>query len=100
MRGIVVLIGYLRVAPGDDDDAAAQRRALAEAGCEQVVVERPGPEDTGERPILRSLLARIHPGDIVVVPQLDSGSVKNLGRYAANWNAWWPRRPSSTAALT
>ncbi len=72
MRGIVVLIGYLRVAPGDDDDAAAQRRALAEAGCEQVVVERPGPEDTGERPILRSLLARIHPGDIVVVPQLDS----------------------------
>jgi len=28
------------------------------------------------------------------------GSVKNLGRYAANWNAFWPKRPSSTAALT
>jgi len=27
-------------------------------------------------------------------------SVKNLGRYAASWNAWWPKRPSSTAALT
>jgi len=28
------------------------------------------------------------------------GSVKNLGRYAANWIAWWLNRPSSTAALT
>ncbi len=28
------------------------------------------------------------------------GSVKNLGRYAASWIAWWPNRPSSTAALT
>jgi len=28
------------------------------------------------------------------------GSVKNLGRYAASWSAWWPSRPSSTAALT
>ncbi len=71
VRGIVMLIGYLRVGPGDDD-AAAQRRALAEAGCEQVVDERPGLEDSGERPALRSLLARIYSGDIVVVPQLDS----------------------------
>ena len=30
------------------------------------------------------------------------GSVKNLGRYAASWIAGsgWPKRPSSTAALT
>jgi glycosyltransferase involved in cell wall biosynthesis len=28
------------------------------------------------------------------------GSVKNLGRYAASWSAWWPNRPSSRAALT
>ena len=28
------------------------------------------------------------------------GSVKNLGHYAASWSAWWPKRPSSTAALT
>jgi len=72
MRGIVVLIGYFRIAPGDEDDAAVQRRALAEAGCEQVVEERPGLDDGGERPALRGLLARIHPGDVVVVPQLDS----------------------------
>jgi len=31
---------------------------------------------------------------------LGMGSVKNLGRYAASWIAWWPNRPSSTAALT
>jgi len=29
-----------------------------------------------------------------------TGSVKNLGRYAASGIAWWPKRPSSTAALT
>jgi len=28
------------------------------------------------------------------------GSVKNLGRYAASGIAWWPKRSSSTAALT
>ncbi len=70
MCGVVMLIGYLRVTPGDD--AAAQRRALAEAGCEQVVDERPGPEDSDERPAFRNLLARLHPDDVVVVPQLDS----------------------------
>jgi len=37
---------------------------------------------------------------IGVAAALALGSVKNLGRYAANWNAFWPKRPSSTAALT
>ncbi len=32
--------------------------------------------------------------------EADHGSVKNLGRYAASGIAWWPKRPSSTAALT
>ncbi len=32
--------------------------------------------------------------------EMMNGSVKNLGRYAASWIAWWPKRPSSTAALT
>jgi transposase-like protein len=115
VRGTVVLIGYLRVAPGDSDDAAAQRRALAEAGCEQVVEERPGPEDSGERPALRSLLARIHPGDIVVVPQLDSlgGSLPEVVKQVQQLTAAGaglrsldealdapaPRHPADTAAL-
>jgi hypothetical protein len=29
-----------------------------------------------------------------------NGSVKNLGCYAASWIGWWPKRPSSSAALT
>jgi len=32
--------------------------------------------------------------------QVAVGSVKNLGHYAASWSASWPKRPSSTAALT
>ena len=35
-----------------------------------------------------------------IADQLRAGSVKNLGRYAASWIAWWPKRPSSSAALT
>jgi hypothetical protein len=34
------------------------------------------------------------------VKEITGGSVKNLGRYGASWIAWWPKRPSSTAALT
>jgi len=67
-----VLIGYLRLCPGGDVDAAAHRRALAEAGCEQIVEEPLGAEDGGAHLELRGLLARLRPGDVVVVPQLDS----------------------------
>jgi hypothetical protein len=30
----------------------------------------------------------------------EPGSVENLGCYAASWIGWWPKRPSSSAALT
>jgi len=43
------------------------------------------------------LLFGIHP---VTTVGTDLGSVKNLGLYATSWIAWWPKRPSSTAALT
>jgi len=42
---------------------------------------------TGYEPLIQTL-------------ELPDGSVKNLGHYAASWSAWWPKRPSSTAALT
>ncbi len=29
-----------------------------------------------------------------------AGVSKTWGGYAASWIAWWPNRPSSTAALT
>ncbi len=39
-------------------------------------------------------------GDGPVRTEVRTGSVKNLGHYAASGSAWWPKRPSSTAALT
>jgi len=38
--------------------------------------------------------------EVAVHVLIRMGSVKNLGHYAASWSAWWPKRPSSTAALT
>jgi len=35
--GSLVRVGYIRTKEGDKDAAAAQRQALGEAGCEQVV---------------------------------------------------------------
>jgi len=35
-----------------------------------------------------------------LMEQITYERVKNLGHYAASWSAWWPKRPSSTAALT
>jgi len=74
-----VLIGYLGACRSDDADAGAQRRALAEASCEQVVEEQPGADDDDGQPALCGLLARLRAGDVVVVPRLDS-----LGRSLAN----------------
>jgi len=75
----VMLIGYLGTGGDDNADDGAQRRALTEAGCEQVVEEDPGAEDSGGQLALCGLLARLHAGDVVVVPLLDS-----LGRSVAD----------------
>ena len=88
--------------------------ALAEAGAQAVGIDASEPYLDGAR------LRRSHPniayelGDVrrmgfadvsfdagVSTLVLDIiGSGKNLGRYAASWIACWPKRPSSTAALT
>ncbi len=52
------------------------------------------PDDTAR--IARAAFRRGNP----YVLLRDKESVKKLGRYAASWIAWWPNRPSSTAALT
>ena len=67
-----VLIGYLRVGPDDDTHVAAQRQALAEAGCERVVEDWPASEQGGGQAELHNLLACLRPGDTLVVPRLDS----------------------------
>jgi len=75
-----VLIGYLGACSGDDADDGAQRRALVEAGCEQVVVEeQSGAEESGGQPALCGLLVRLRADDVVVVLRLDS-----LGRSVAD----------------
>ena len=67
-----MLIGYLCPCPGNRTDRATQRRALAEAGCEQIVQEQPDAKDSGEQPELDGLLAHLRAGDVLVVPRLDS----------------------------
>lgn len=64
-----LLIGYLRDPPGGGD-ADVQRRALAEAGCGEVVQEPAGAANA--QPGLDGLLARLRPGDTLVVAILDS----------------------------
>jgi len=59
-----VLIGYLRVCPSDDADRAALRRALAQAGWEQIVEEQPDLDGSVQQPELHGLLARLHTGDV------------------------------------
>jgi hypothetical protein len=45
---------------------------MPDAGCGQVVEEPLGAEDGGAQPELDVLLGRLQPGDVLVVPQLDS----------------------------
>ena len=66
-----MLIGYLRDSPGGGD-ADVQRRALAEAGCGEVVQEPAGAGEADAQPGLHGLLARLQPGDTLVVATLDS----------------------------
>jgi len=78
-----VLIGYLQVSPSDDADRAALRRALDEAGCEQVVEEELDVDDSGQQLELHGLFSRLRIGDAVVVAQLDS-----LGRSLPDVVRW------------
>jgi hypothetical protein len=63
---------YIRPCDEPGTELGAHRRALADAGCGQVVEEPLGAEDGGAQPELDVLLGRLQPGDVLVVPQLDS----------------------------
>jgi DNA invertase Pin-like site-specific DNA recombinase len=65
----MALIGYARVSTAEQD-LAAQRRALAAAGCVEIVAETASGGDAS-RPELARLLARLGPGDTLVVARLD-----------------------------
>ncbi len=72
-----MLIGYLRGRAGDEGSLHAQRKALADAGGEQVV-EDLAVGHRWEQPELRRVLDALQAGDVVVVTQLD-----RLGRTLA-----------------
>jgi len=65
-----VLIGYFRTRTDHEGTASAQRQALADAGCTQIVEDLASGRHW-EQPELRRVLNKLHPGDVVVVPQLD-----------------------------
>jgi DNA invertase Pin-like site-specific DNA recombinase len=65
----MALIGYARVSTAEQD-LAAQRAALAAAGCVEIVEETASGADVA-RPELARLLARIGRGDTLVVARLD-----------------------------
>jgi hypothetical protein len=73
-----VLLGYARVST-DDQDAAAQRRALEVAGCERIFKEKAS-GGRWDRPKLQNLIEQLRPGDVLVVWKLDrlSRSLKDL----------------------
>jgi len=89
-----VLIGYVRAGSSDDADCAARHLALAQAGCEQIVAEQPDVDDSGQQPELHGLLARLHTGDVVIVPQLDS-----LGRSLPDVVRWVQRLAAAGVGL-
>jgi DNA invertase Pin-like site-specific DNA recombinase len=74
-----MLIGYARISKGDDQSTGAQRRALADAGCERVF-EEAASGGRWDRPELHRMIDQLRPGDVVMVWKLDrlSRSLKDL----------------------
>ena len=111
-----------RADPGPPSDMAyvlAGLSAPAMVCCEVPAVQRPTGADAALsrhdalfiRAICQYALAKLlllnasqAQGHSVLITQCRGpaadGSVKNLGHSDANWNAWWPKRLSSTVALT
>src|SRR5271166_699070 len=79
MRKGAMLVGYARVSKADDQDNAAQVKALRKAGCKRIFQEKAsgGPWD---RPQFHKALEQLQEGDVLVVWKLDrlSRSLKDL----------------------
>jgi DNA invertase Pin-like site-specific DNA recombinase len=74
-----MLIGYARVSKSDDQDPAAQVRALKEIGCGRIFKETAS-GGRWDRPELHRALDQLRTGDVLVVWKLDrlSRSLKDL----------------------
>jgi DNA invertase Pin-like site-specific DNA recombinase len=74
-----MIIGYARVSKSDDQDPAAQVRALKEIGCDRIFQETAS-GGRWDRPELHRALDQLREGDVLVVWKLDrlSRSLKDL----------------------
>jgi DNA invertase Pin-like site-specific DNA recombinase len=74
-----LLLGYARVSKADDQDNAAQVKALRQAGCKRVFEEKAS-GGRWDRPQLHKALEQLREGDVLVVWKLDrlSRSLKDL----------------------
>src|SRR5271166_1596854 len=74
-----LLIGYARVSKADDQDTAAQVKALRQAGCKRIFEEKAS-GGRWDRPQLQKALEQLREGDVLVVWKLDrlSRSLKDL----------------------
>lgn len=63
-------IGYARVST-DEQNLDLQRQALEAAGCEAVYEDKGISGAANERPGLAEALAKVGPGDVLVVWKLD-----------------------------
>jgi DNA invertase Pin-like site-specific DNA recombinase len=74
-----LLLGYARVSKADDQDNAAQVKALRLAGCKRVFEEKAS-GGRWDRPQLHNALEQLREGDVLVVWKLDrlSRSLKDL----------------------
>ena len=79
MRKGAMLVGYARVSKADDQDTAAQVKALRKAGCKRIFEEKAS-GGRWDRPQLHKALEQLQEGDVLVVWQLDrlSRSLKDL----------------------
>src|SRR3984957_4528069 len=74
-----LLLGYARASKADDQDNAAQVKALRLAGCKRVFEEKAS-GGRWDRPQLHKALEQLREGDVLVVWKLDrlSRSLKDL----------------------
>src|ERR1700730_14692111 len=79
MRKGAMLVGYARVSKVDDQDNAAQVKALRKAGCKRIFEEKAS-GGRWDRPQLHKALEQLREGDVLVVWKLDrlSRSLKDL----------------------
>ena len=79
MKKGALLLGYARVSKADDQDTAAQVKALHQAGCKRIFEERAS-GGRWQRPELHKALDQLREGDVLVVWKLDrlSRSLKDL----------------------